>query len=119
MPFSMPVPLHVAELRTDGVARAYFRRLPLSLLCWTGVVLLEASQVFVNDASRGYVLSALHYLAWPIFNWFIFAFISPFIYELGLRYPIVGQHWVRRVFLPHSLVYFACLVAQGIFRGFA
>ena len=117
MPFSLPAPFQ--DNRNGGLVRAYVRRLPLALLCWTGIVLLEASQVFVNDASRGYVLSTLHYLAWPIFNWCIFALLSPFIYELGLRYPIVGQHWVRRVLMPHALVCIGCLIAQGVFRGFA
>src|ERR1700757_1794302 len=111
MPHSLPVPFHAADHRNDGIARSYLRHLPLSLLCWVGVILLEASQVFVNDASRGYILSTLHYLAWPAFNWCVFAFISPLIYELGLRYPIVGQHWVRRLFLPHSIVCLVCLVA--------
>lgn len=119
MPFSLPTPFQAADNRNGGVVRAYLRRLPLALLCWTGIVLLEASQVFVGDASRGYVLPSLHYLAWPIFNWCIFAFLSPFIYELGLRYPIVGEHWVRRVLVPHALVCIGCLIAQGVFRGFA
>lgn len=119
MTFSLQVPFHAADDRRPGIVKLYLRHLPLSLLCWTGVVLLESSQVFVDDARRGYVLSTLHYLAWPIFNWYIFALISPLIYELGLRYPIVGPHWVRRIFLPHALVCIACLQAQAIFRGIA
>ena len=119
MSLSLPVPFDAADDRRSGVVRAYLRRLPLSLLCWTGVILLEASQVFVNDASRGYVLSKLHYLAWPIFNWCIFALVSPVIYELGLRYPVVGHLWIRRIFVPHALVCIVCIAAQGIFRGLA
>lgn len=119
MPLSFSDLFLAAEHRWDGIARSYLRHLPLSLLCWAGIVLLEASQVFVDDASRGYILPTLHYLAWPVFNWLIFAFISPLIYELGLRYPIVGQHWVRRVFLPHALACGVCLIAQAIFRGLA
>ena len=46
-----------------GWLRLYLRHLPLSLLCWTGYILLESSEVFVGDASRGYVLPAVHYLA--------------------------------------------------------
>lgn len=119
MPSSLPVPFQVAEDRSAGIAHSYLRRLPLSLLCWTGIILLEASQVFVDDAARGYILPTRHYLAWPIFNWCIFAFVSPLIYELGMRYPIVGPHWVRRVFVPHLLICLACLVAQATLRGFA
>jgi sensor histidine kinase YesM len=112
MSFSLPVP-------NRGLARSYLRRLLLSLLCWTGVILLEGSQVFVDDASRGYILPTLHYLAWPIFNWYFYVLISPLIYELGLRYPIVGQHWIRRAFFPHALVCIACLIIQAVCRGFA
>ena len=119
MPFSLPVPFQVADNQTHGVMRQYLRRLPLSLLCWSGIILLESSQVFVDDATRGYILPTTHYLAWAIFNWYIFALISPLIYALGLRYPIVGPHWVRRVFLPHALVCIACLQAQAICRGIA
>lgn len=119
MPFPLPVPLHAIDNRNDGFMRSYFRRLPLSLLCWTGIILLEASQVFVGDASHGYVLPSLHYLAWPIFNWCVLALVSPLIYELGLRWPIVGSQWVRRVFVPHALVCVACLITQAICRGFA
>ncbi len=108
-----------AEAGNRGPLHLYLLHLPLSLLCWTGIILLESSQVFVSDAARGYTLSTVHYLAWAIFNWYIFALISPVIYELGLRYPIVGQNWIRRVFLPHALVCVACLAVQAIGRGFA
>ncbi len=118
MTFSLPVLFH-ADDRSSGILRRYLRRLPLSLLCWTGVVLLESSQVFVGDASRGYILPTLHYLAWAIFNWYFFALISPLIYELGMRYPIVGQHWVRRIFVPHALACIACLIIQAVCRGIA
>lgn len=119
MRFSLPVPVHAPDEHNSGLLRTYLRHLPLSLLLWTGIVFLEGSQVFVDDASRGYVLPTLHYLVWPIFNWYIFALISPLLYELGLRYPIVGSHWVRRVFLPHALVCIACLITQAVFRGIA
>ena len=119
MSFSLPVPFNVADDRRSGILRRYLRRLPLSLLCWTGIVLLESSQVFVGDATRGYVLPTLHYVAWATFNWYIFALISPLIYELGMRYPIVGQHWIRRVFVPHTLVCMCCLALQAVCRGFA
>lgn len=117
MPFSLPAPFNRTDDHGSGILHSYLRRLPLSLLCWSGIIVLEASQVFVGDATRGYVLPTLHYVAWPIFNWFVFALISPLIYALGLRYPVVGPHWVRRVFIPHAFVCIACLIAQAVFRG--
>lgn len=117
MPLALPVLFNAFDDRGAGHLRLYLRRLPLSLLCWTGIILLEASQVFVDDASHREILPTIHYLAWPIFNWCVFAFVSPLIYELGLRYPIVGPHWVRRVFVPHALLCIACLITQAVVRG--
>jgi len=119
MAFSMAVTADGARYPGSGVARVYLRRLGVSLLCWAGIVLLESSQVFVSDATRGYVLPSMHYIAWAVFNWYFFALISPLIYELGMRYPIVGQQWLRRIFLPHTLACISCLIFQAVSRGFA
>ncbi|MGA8087711.1 MAG: histidine kinase [Terracidiphilus sp.] len=118
MTFSLQIPFR------DGAANRswlhqYLRQLPLSLLCWTGIVLLESSQVFVSDAARGYTLPTAHYVAWATFNWYVFALVSPIIYELGLRYPIVGRDWTLRIFFPHALVCIVCLTTQAFCRGFA
>ncbi len=117
MPFPLQIPIRADDDR--GWLHLYLRRLPLSLLCWAGVVFLESSQVFVTDAARGNTLPTAHYLAWAIFNWYVFALLTPLIYQFGLRYPIVGQHWILRIFLPHALVCIACLIIQALCRGFA
>ena len=105
MAISFRIPFH-AGADDRGLLNVYLRHLPLSLLCWTGYVLLESSEVFVGDASRGYVLPTTHYLAWAIFNWYIFAFLTPLIYMLGVRYPITGPNWPMRVIFPHAV---ACI----------
>jgi sensor histidine kinase YesM len=114
---SLQSPMRAAADR--GWLRLYLRQLPLSLLCWTGYVLLESSEVFVGDASRGYVLPTAHYLAWAIFNWYIFAFLTPLVYQLGLRYPITGPNWPMRVILPHAVACIGWMTAQALFRGIA
>jgi len=97
----------------------YLRRLAFAIACWSGVVLLESSQVFVSDASRGHVFPSIHYFAWAVFNWFALAVLTPLIYELGRRYPVAGSNWAWRVFFPHAFVCVACMVTQAICRGIA
>ena len=119
MPFSLRLRSLASDVRGATVAQLYLRYLPLSLLCWAGVVVLESSQVFVGDASRGYVLPTVHYLAWAVFNWYVFALVSPLIYQLGLRYPLTGPNWVRHLLYPHAIACFGCMLTQAVFRGIA
>jgi two-component system, LytTR family, sensor kinase len=105
--------------RRSGTLHLYLRLLPLSLLCWAGVVLLESAQVFVNDAAHGYTLDTSHYLAWAVFNWYILALLTPLIYQLGLRYPIAGPKWGAHLFFPHAIACISCMAVQAFFRGLA
>jgi two-component system, LytTR family, sensor kinase len=101
------------------LARDYARRLAFALLCWSGVVLLESSQVFVSDISNRISLPPVHYLAWAIFNWYALALLTPLIYELGHRYPITGPEWPKRIIFPHAVACLACLAVQALGRGIA
>ncbi len=118
MPFPLRIPFR-AGADDHGLLLLYLRRVPLSVLCWTGIVLLESSQVFVSDAARGYTLPTRHYIAWAIFNWYIFAFLTPLIYLLGLRSPITGRNWPLRILFPHSVACIASMLLQAAFRGLA
>ena len=119
MPFSLRLRSLASDVRPATAAQLYLRYLPLSLLCWASIVILEGSQVLVGDASRGYVLPTVHYLAWAVFNWYVFALVSPLIYQLGLRYPLTGPNWVRHVLYPHAIACFGCMLTQAVFRGIA
>jgi two-component system LytT family sensor kinase len=119
MDFSIPTMADGARFPGFATAPVYLRRLVVSLLCWAGIVLLESSQVFMTDASRGYVLPSMHYLAWAVFNWYVFALLTPLIYNLGLRYPITGRNWALRVFFPHAIACFGCMFVQAVGRGIA
>ena len=97
----------------------YLRQLAFSVLCWSGIILLESIQVFTADAPWGRTLPAIHYLAWATFNWFLLIPLTPLIYQLGERYPIVGDNWTARLIFPHALACFCCLLAQAFARGIA
>jgi two-component system LytT family sensor kinase len=97
----------------------YLGQLPLAIVCWTGVVVLESGYVFVFDAARGNILPAIHYLAWASFNWFALALLTPLIYAFGWQYPITGANWTRYIFFPHALACLGCLITQAVCRGVA
>src|SRR5579884_1397026 len=99
--------------------KRYLQLLAVAIACCSGVVVLESSQVFMSDASRGYVLPSVHYLAWASFNWFGLALLAPLIYELGRRYPLNGPQWARRILYPHAAACLGCLAVQAICRGIA
>jgi two-component system, LytTR family, sensor kinase len=97
----------------------YLRQLALAALCWIGLISLEASQVFAADVPWGRVLRPAHYIAWATFNWFVMVPLTPLIFQLGERYPIVGSKWSAHIFYPHLLTCLACLFAQAFARGAA
>src|ERR1700744_6228308 len=55
----------------------YLRQLAFSFLCWSVVILLEASTVFAADLPWGRNLPAVHYIAWATFNWFLMIPLTP------------------------------------------
>jgi hypothetical protein len=119
MPIVSPLKSDPAMVLRPSAADQYLKQLAFAILCWSGVVVLESSQVFVSDAARGHILPSTHYLAWAIFNWFVLALLTPLIYELGRRYPITGPSWARHIFFPHAIACLVCIVAQTIGRGIA
>jgi len=99
--------------------RRYLRLLGFSLLFWIGIIFLECIQVFASDATLARTLPAIHYLVWATFNWYLLIPLTPLIYQLGERYPIVGPGWTTRLVFPHALACFICLLAQALARGLA
>lgn len=97
----------------------YLWQLALSVLCWSGMIILEASQVFASDVSMGRSMPTLHYIAWATFNWFVMVPLTPLIFQLGERYPVVGPSAGKHIFFPHSVTCAGCLFVQALARGIA
>lgn len=97
----------------------YLRQLALSVLCWSVVIVLEAAQVFAGDKMLARSMPALHYLAWAMFNWFVLIPLTPLIYQLGERYPIVGPKGSQHIVYPHLLICLGCVSVQALGRGVA
>jgi len=105
--------------RTPGVVDAYLAQLPISILCWTGIVVLESGWVIIADAMRGYILPLSHYIIWATFNWYGWAFLTPAILALARHYPITRTNWAERIFVPHAIACLACVLIQVVLRGVA
>ena len=73
----------------------------------------------MNDAALGNILPSMHYIAWAVFNWYLYALVSPLIFALGLRYPITGRNWALHLIFPHALACLGLMVAQAVCRGIA
>lgn len=97
----------------------YLRQLALSVLCWSVVILFEGTEVFAGDIEMSRHMPAVHYIAWAAFNWFVMVPLTPLIYQLGERYPIVGAKGSQNIVYPHLLACAACLVTQALGRGVA
>ena len=115
----MPLESNPVRYWRPPASHQYLGQLPFAILCWSGVVALESSYVFVFDAARGNILPAVHYLAWASFNWFALALLTPLIYDLGRRYSITGPNWTRYIFIPHALACLGWLTTQAMCRGVA
>lgn len=97
----------------------YLRQLALSVLFWSGVIILEATQVFAADRAMARSMPAIHYIAWATFNWFAMVPLSPLIFQLGERYPILGPGRGRHIIYPHAFACAGCLFVQAFARGIA
>jgi len=119
MPILWPPESIPARYWRSPASHQYLGQLPFAIVCWSSVVALESSYVFVFDAAGGNILPAAHYLVWASFNWFALALLTPLIYDLGRRYPITGANWARYIFFPHAFACLGCLITQAVCRGIA
>ena len=119
MQASLPIPSNTAWLPKRPALHIYLGHLVISLICWTGVVILESFQVFMEDAAKGEILSPSHYLIWASFNWFAWALLTPLIFDLARRYPFTMSNWSGRIIFPHALACGTCVSIQAVLRGVA
>ncbi|HZD47388.1 MAG TPA: histidine kinase, partial [Silvibacterium sp.] len=104
--------------RTSAID-TYLAQLPISILSWTGIVVLESGWVFIADALRGYILPLSHYLIWAAFNWYAWALLTPAVLALARDYPITRTNWLVRNFIPHAFACLGCVLIQAVLRGIA
>jgi len=103
---------------SDSV-REYLHVLPISVLCWSAVAILEGGQVFVGDAAHGTFLPPVHYIAWAFFNWYGLALLTPLAYQLARRYPVTGSNWALALVFPHLAGCMVWLGSGAVLRGLA
>jgi two-component system, LytTR family, sensor kinase len=108
---------HRTWFAEDLTLRTYFRQAAISALPWSAMVVLEAAQVLLSDASHGYVLPLQHYFIWAALNWYSWALLTPFIMALVRHYPLTRDTWPRRVLYPHLPACLLLVPVHAILRG--
>jgi two-component system, LytTR family, sensor kinase len=97
--------------------RAYIQQLPVSFALWSVVVALEGGQVFMNDATSGFILPLHHYLVWAGLDWYPWALLTPLVLALAVRYPLTRFNWPQRILYPHAIACIACVGTEAVLRG--
>jgi sensor histidine kinase YesM len=97
----------------------YTRQLPIAFSWWTAMVLLEAVQVLLLDAHKGYILPLSHYLIWSGIQWYPWALLTPFILAVARRYPMTKSTWMQRIVFPHALTALLCISIEAVLTGVA
>jgi two-component system LytT family sensor kinase len=83
---------------------------------WTFMALVNAGSMYQFDRSLGRNVTFAKEITLPLVNYLIFAFLTPVIFGIAMRYPIQRSNWVRRTGL-HVAAAVAFTVAHVILRG--
>jgi signal transduction histidine kinase len=80
------------------------------------MALVNAGSMYQFDRSLGRYASFAKEITLPLINYLIYAFLTPVIFGIAMRYPIQRSNWVRRTGL-HVVASVAFTVAHVILRG--
>jgi two-component system LytT family sensor kinase len=64
---------------------------------WGAVALVFALQGFMHDAINRHTWSAFDYLRWSIIQWYTWAALAPWVFQLAAKYPIQAPVRLRRL----------------------
>src|SRR3954447_11322943 len=81
-----------------------WQRFGLLMVLWTVLGLIDAGQFYVH--TNYFRSRAMHWeeaLASGLADWYVWALLAPFIFDLGRRFPLDAAHWRRR--LPLHLAF--------------
>ena len=77
------------RLGTTDIGLARYLRL------WGVVVLVFATQGFMQDAINGHTWSVFDYLRWSIIQWYTWAALTPWVFRLAAKFPIQSPFRLR------------------------
>jgi two-component system, LytTR family, sensor kinase len=80
------------------------------------MALVNAGSMYQFDRSLGRYASFAKEITLPLINYVIYAFLTPVIFGIAMRYPIQRSNWVRRTGL-HVVASVAFTVVHVILRG--
>lgn len=117
----MEFPETTANYQTWGTGGltllTYLRQVAVSAFGWSAMVVIEAAQVLLADASHGFVLPLFHYFIWAAFNWYSWALLTPFVLVLARRWPLTRTHWARRILYPYLPACLILVCVHAAMRG--
>jgi two-component system, LytTR family, sensor kinase len=83
---------------------------------WTFMALVNAGSMYQFDRSVGRYVTFTKEITLPLINYVIYAFLTPVIFGIAMRYPIQRTNWVRRTGL-HAVASVAFTVGHVVLRG--
>jgi two-component system LytT family sensor kinase len=83
--------------------------LPVSLL-WIGPAIFAIINVVAQRRLQGEPPAPIRELIWQGGDWFLYAFITPIIFWLSNRWPIVRPHLTRRTLIHGLMALMFCVV---------
>jgi len=83
---------------------------------WTFIALVNAASMYQFDRSLGRHVTFVKEITLPVINNVIYAFLTPVLFGIAMRYPILRTNWMRRTGL-HVVASLAFTVAHVVLRG--
>ncbi len=83
---------------------------------WTFIALVNAASMYQFDRSLGRPATFVKEITLPLINNVIYAFLTPVLFGIAMRYPILRTNWMRRTGL-HMVASLAFTVAHVVLRG--
>src|SRR5260370_19443322 len=87
-------------------------RWSLYLGFWTMLALINVGQSYYNRWARGSPFVLWKALALGVSDWYMFALLAPFIYQLGQRCPLDQRRWP--ISLPLHLIVCVIVIAEVV-----
>jgi two-component system LytT family sensor kinase len=102
-------------LRTPSNSRPWLIWV-VSFGAWMFMALVNAGSMYQFDRSLGRYATFAKEITLPLINCGIYAFLTPLIFGLAMRYPIQRTNWLDRIGL-HVVASLAFTIAHVVLRG--
>lgn len=105
-----------ASQRNDTPAKSR-RKWIFSLLVWTFLLLLFATQNHVTFQLAGRPLTWLEHVQRELPGWGIWALLAPFAFAVAQRFPVLGRHRLRNLLLHAPMALLFLMLHATLYTG--